>query len=53
MPLAPGIAGLQRRLLVPLLLALLFTVAISVVVNQRTQATPPLSKTSACCASCP
>ena len=35
MPLAPGIAGLQRRLLVPLLLALLFTVAISVLVHQR------------------
>ena len=35
MPLAPGIAGLQRRLLVPLLLALMFTVAISVLVNQR------------------
>ena len=35
MPLAPGIAGLQRRLLIPLLLALMFTVAISVLVNQR------------------
>jgi len=35
MPVAVAITGLQRRLLAPLLLALLFTVAISGVVNYR------------------